>query len=206
MRVTIKVCGITNYEDARVCISLGVDALGFVFSEKSPRFIDPQDAYNIICRLPPFVTKVGVFSNAPIKKLDSFVKISGVNTVQLNGNESPNFVKMLRIPVIKSFNIDRSFNLSILDNYKVSAFLLNTWGAFEGKYDNRKFSWNIANSAVRKKKTIILAGQLGLGNIREALDEVQPYAVDVNSSVEIKPGVKNPHKLGTVVKIVREWH
>ena len=206
MRVAIKICGITNYEDVKVGISLGVDAFGFIFEEKNPRFIDPEAAYNIIHKLPPFVTKVGVFTNDPIEKIDKFVKISGVDTVQLNGNEPPNFVEMIRIPVIKSFNIDRSFNLAILDQYQVSAFLLNTFGVFEGKYDNRRFSWNIAKMAVQNKKTIILAGQLGLTNIREALDDIQPYAVDVNSSVEIKPGVKNPHKMGSVVRIVREWH
>jgi phosphoribosylanthranilate isomerase len=206
MRVAIKVCGITNYEDARVGISLGVDAFGFIFIEKNPRFIDPIDAFNIIQKLPPFITKVGVFANDPVEKIDKYVKISGVNTIQLNGNEPPDFVNVFRIPVIKAFNIDKFFNLSILDEYRVSAFLLNTWGSFEGKYDNRRFSWNIAKKAVQNKKTIILAGQLGLANIREALDDIQPYAVDVNSSVEIKPGVKNPHKMGTVIKIVREWH
>lgn len=205
MYVKIKMCGITRHQDIKVGISLGVDAFGFVFIKDNPRYINPQEVFEITKTLPPLITKVGVFANASLEEIDEAVKISGVDTVQLNGNEPPEYAELIRIPVIKKFALDFTFDLTCLNNYSVSAFLLDTWSAHASRYEGLKFSWNIAKNAVGMKKHIILAGRLGLTNIREALDEVQPYGVDVNSGVEVSPGVKNPQKIAAVVKAVREW-
>lgn len=205
MHVKIKICGITRYKDAKVAVNLGVDALGFVFSKMSPRYIEPQRAYEIIRKLPPFIAKVGVWVDESPGKIMDDVHTSGVDIVQLNGKESPEIVARINTPIIKAFDIDAGFDLSLLEAYNISAFLLNTWNTKTRKDLSMTFNWEVAKKAVRSKKDIILAGGLGPINIREALDEVQPYAVDVNSGVEIKPGVKNPPKMGEVVKIVKEW-
>lgn len=205
MAVKIKICGITRYEDARVALNLGVDALGFIFYPKSPRFIQPSDAYRIISKLPPFVSKVGVFVNESIDTVNTVVKRFGINTVQLHGEESPEYIQKIQAPVVKSFSVDPNFDLNNLNAYEVSAFLLDTWDQDKRGGTGRTFDWKVAVRATTLPKPIILAGGLGPSNIEEALRNVQPYAIDVNSGVEIMPGVKNPHKMKEVVNKVRNF-
>ncbi len=201
MQVKIKICGITRFEDARAAINMGADALGFVFDERSPRYIVPKMARRIIQKLPPFITKVGVFCNPTLTDIIEAVQTAGVNTIQLNGDESLDIISKINIPVIKAFTIGPDFDEAILEKYSVSAVLLDTWNKA-----NQEFSWGIAKKTVRKKKNVILAGKLGVMNIREALDAVAPYGVDICESVEVMPGVKNPQKMGTVIKIIKEWN
>lgn len=202
MQVKIKICGITQFEDARAAITMGADAIGFVFDPKNPRYIPPHMAKKIIVKLPPFVTKVGVFVNeSPQKIIDIFLS-SGIDTVQFNGDETAESVGHLTMPVIKKFSVDQQFDLSLLDAFPVSAFLLDTWN---NERTSGTFNWKIARNAVRLKKNIILAGRLGATNIKEALTEVEPYGVDICESVEVMPGKKNPQKMGAVIKIVKEF-
>jgi phosphoribosylanthranilate isomerase len=205
MPVRIKICGITRFEDARVAVSLGVDALGFIFHPPSPRYISPQAARRIIRELPPLVTKVGVFVNESAERIAEVVAQSGVDCVQLHGDETPDECECLQLPVIKAFSIAPGADLSVLDAYSVSAFLLDTWdGGLRGG-TGRTFDWTLAEKAARTHDAVILAGGLGPTNIKEALDMVRPYGVDVNSGVEISPGVKNPQKMRDVVAIVKAW-
>lgn len=200
MQVKIKICGITRFEDARAAINTGTDALGFVFDEKSPRYIVPKMARRIIQKLPPFITKVGVFNNPTLGNIIESVQTAGVDTIQLNGDEPLKTISKIHIPVIKAFTITPNFDKTILEKYSVAAFLLDTWNKAD-----QSFSWDIAKKIVRKKKNVILAGRLGVTNIQEALDEVAPYGVDICESVEVMPGVKNPQKMGAVIKIIKEW-
>jgi phosphoribosylanthranilate isomerase len=205
MGVKIKICGITKYEDARVAVNLGVDAIGFIFYDKSPRFIDPARAGEIVAQLPPFVSKVGVFVDAhPTSIMDAAQK-SGIDTVQLHGNETPDIARRLPFTVIKAFAVGPQWDVGIMDSYDVAGFLLDTWDETQKGGTGKAFDWTIAKRAVATKKPVILAGGLGPVNIKEALDCVQPYGVDVNSGVEIKPGIKNPHKMKEVVTIVKAW-
>ena len=205
MPVKVKICGITQYEDAKTAISIGVDALGFIFYPKSPRYIHPNKAHEIIKRLPPFVAKVGVFVNSDAPAILNAVQQAGVDTVQLHGNEPPELVQKLPMTVIKAFPVGKNFDPAILNEYQANGILLDTWNETLAGGTGRTFDWTIAKSIAQYHHNIILAGGLGPTNIAEALETVQPYAVEFNSGVEIKPGVKNPRKMRDAVAVVKGW-
>jgi phosphoribosylanthranilate isomerase len=199
----IKVCGITRYEDARVAASLGVDALGFIFYSKSPRCISPTDAAEIIRRLPPFVSRVGVFVDERPQRIAEIAELTGIDTIQLHGGESPEFCAEMPLPVIKVFSVCDGFDAACINAYKTAGHLLDTWDPERRGGSGRTFDWAEAVKACRICDTVILAGGLGPTNIKEAICAVGPYAVDVNSGVESGPGIKNPYKIREVVSIVK---
>jgi phosphoribosylanthranilate isomerase len=205
MNVRIKICGITRIEDAKTAAHLGVDALGFIFVKKSPRYIEPQTAAEIIRVLPPFVSRVGVFIDETIETIVEICKIAKIDTVQLHGSESPEFCAKIPFPVIKAISVKDDTDITIIDTYVSSGILLDTWSTGMSGGTGKTFDWNIAKKACSRNERIILAGGLGPSNIEEALQSVQPYGVDINSGVEIKPGIKNPHKIRDVVRLVRNW-
>ena len=204
MHVRIKICGITRYEDARIAANLGVDALGFIFHPASPRYVHPSAVREIVRQLPPFVSRVGIFVNASESAMSETAQVAGLDTIQLHGDESPACAERLPLPVIKAFSIRSDSDLSILDTYRVAGYLLDTWDESVRGGSGKTFDWGIAEKAARSYTTI-LAGGLGPTNIREALDAVNPYGVDVNSGVEISPGVKNPAKMKDVISLVKGW-
>ncbi|MBD3241300.1 MAG: phosphoribosylanthranilate isomerase [Chitinivibrionales bacterium] len=205
MPVRIKICGITRYEDAKTAVGLGVDALGFIFYPKSPRFVQPQDARTIIERLPPFVSRVGVFVDEDAEKVKEIVAYTGIDTLQLHGNETPRYCTQFRQAVIKAFRVGPGIEEPDFDRYPVNGFLLDTWDAASQGGTGKTFDWGIARRACLTHANIILAGGLGPSNLVEALDAVRPYGIDLNSGVEVKPGVKNPHKLHQAVSAARGW-
>jgi len=201
----IKICGITRYEDARTAANLGADALGFIFYSQSPRYISPANAAAITKKLPPFVSKVGVFVDEDPNRVLEAARIAGIDTVQLHGNESPEYCASIPLPVVKVFSIRDNFDVSVIAAYKSSAagILLDTWDSERRGGSGSTFDWSIANRACDISDTLILSGGLGPSNIREAVETVRPYAVDVNSGVEISPGVKSPYKMRDVITIVK---
>jgi|WetSurMetagenome_2_1015567.scaffolds.fasta_scaffold00056_33 phosphoribosylanthranilate isomerase len=202
--IRIKICGITQYEDAKTAVGLGVDALGFIFYTKSPRYIHPAAARDIICKLPPFVSRVGVFVNESAENIRSIMARTGIDTVQLHADETPEFAAALSCPVVKAFGVKPGFDLSVLARFRVNGYLLDTWSESRGG-SGAVFDWSIARRAVQLRSNIILAGGLNPGNVREALDNVKPYAVEFNSGVEIRPGFKNHYKMREAVEAVRAW-
>ncbi|MFP4162771.1 MAG: phosphoribosylanthranilate isomerase [Chitinispirillaceae bacterium] len=205
MSIRIKICGITRYEDARIAANLGVDALGFIFHPKSPRCISPEAVSEITGKLPPFVSKVGVFVNEEPKRVMEVVRTAGLDTVQLHGDETPEYCGEITVPIIKAFSIDSGSDLSRLCSYNVSGFLLDTWSSDRRGGTGMTFDWAVAVNACTRYRNVILAGGLGPSNILEAIETVRPFAVDVNSGVEISPGVKNPHKMRELLSIVKNW-
>jgi phosphoribosylanthranilate isomerase len=205
MPIKIKICGITNYDDAKNAVSLGVDALGFIFYPKSPRYIHPIAARDIIKRLPPFVAKVGVFVDDTEETIHAVFGQSGIDTVQLHGSEAPEFANRLSCAVVKAFAVKPGFDVDALSQYQVAGYLLDTWSDAHGG-SGKTFDWSIAKDAAQRYPNVILAGGLNPSNIREALENVQPYAVEFNSGVEIKPGVKNHYKMRDAVAIVKNWN
>ncbi|MBN2036637.1 MAG: phosphoribosylanthranilate isomerase [Chitinispirillaceae bacterium] len=205
MPIRIKICGITRFEDAKIASSVGVDALGFIFYRKSPRHVSPEEAALIIRQLPPFVSRVGVFVDEELDKVIAIARATGVDTVQLHGTESPRYCSKVPLPVIKAFSIGPDTDLSLLEQYHVSGFLLDTWASGQHGGTGKPFDWSIAKSACVKYSRIIIAGGLNPSNIEEALETVHPYGVDINSGVEVKPGIKNPRKMLDAVRIVRAW-
>ncbi len=186
----VKICGITNSEDAQAAVESGADALGFVFA-KSPRQVTREQARDIIAELPPFVSPVGVFVDEKADTIKGICDFCGIHTVQLHGNESPLYLNDLKgYKIIKAFRIKDAVDLKHLANYKPHAFLLDSYvkGVMGGT--GMTFNWEIAGKAHRYG-AIILSGGLTPENVREAIRTVKPYAVDVSSGVEASPGRKD---------------
>jgi phosphoribosylanthranilate isomerase len=198
----IKICGITNVDDALLTAELGADALGFIFVKTSPRYIRPSTARKIIEELPPFIVPVGVVADAEHDDILELIDETGIRCLQLHGNESPEQLEYFRIPVYKSFRVNKDFSLKTLQQYKGSVYLLDTYveGILGGT--GKTFDWEIAIKA-KIYGHIILSGGLKPENITEAVKKVRPYAIDVNSGVESAPGKKDKNKLEHLFKIIR---
>jgi phosphoribosylanthranilate isomerase len=192
--VKVKICGITNTEDALAAVEYGADALGFVFHAKSPRVVTPDTAKKILSALPPFVTTIGVFVDERKREIEKVINHANLNIIQFHGKETPEACQMCR-KVIKAIRVKELTDLEPLKTYKVSAFLLDTYSPHVMGGTGRIFNWDIAVEA-KKFGPIILAGGLTPENIEDAVKLVQPYAVDVASGVEgRKKGIKDHKKL-----------
>ena len=186
----VKICGITNGEDARSAVEYGADALGFVFA-KSPRQVTKEQAGDIIAELPPFVSPVGVFVDERVDTIKEICSFCFINTIQLHGNEQPSYLNELEgYKVVKAFRIREEEDLKLLSNYKPHAFLLDSYVKEVMGGTGTAFNWEIARQA-HKYGTIILSGGLTPENVKEAIQMVKPYAVDVSSGVESSPGRKD---------------
>jgi phosphoribosylanthranilate isomerase len=188
--VRVKICGITNLEDALMAVEAGADALGFVFFRGSPRFISPEQAAAIIRRLPPFVQMVGLFVNEDLATVNKVVGQSGLDLVQLHGEESPDYCTGVKRRIIKAFRVKDASTLDDMTNYHVAACLLDAWSPAAHGGTGTTFNWDIAARAAASHR-IILAGGLTPDNVAEAIATVNPYAVDVSSGVESAPGKKD---------------
>jgi phosphoribosylanthranilate isomerase len=198
----IKICGITNMDDALLASEYGADALGFIFVKTSPRYIYPAAARRIIQALPSFITPVGVVADQEKDEIHKLIKETGIRCVQFHGSESPEQLIDYPVPVCKSFRVHKEFNLQTLTKYKVSEYLLDTYIEGIPGGTGKTFDWEIAIAA-KAYGRIILAGGLKPANIAEAIIKVQPYAVDVNSGVESVPGKKDKDKLDKLFKTIR---
>lgn len=204
--IKIKICGITNIEDALLAVELGADALGFIFSE-SKRKITLPEAEKIISCLPPFITCVGVFVNEfPEKVVEIFLNCK-INTFQLCGDESPLYCQNFpNTTVIKSFRIKDEKSLEkIVDYETVDAILLDTFTEDGFGGSGKTFDWNLAVVAKKFQKPIILSGGLTPENVGEAISKVKPYAVDVCSGVESYPGKKDEKKMRQFIEEVKKF-
>ena len=186
----VKICGITNVEDAQTAVEYGADALGFVFA-KSPRQVTKEQARDIIKCLSPFISPVGVFVDEQVDKIKGICDFCYINTVQLHGNEQPFYLNELGgYKIIKAFRLKEEDDLKPLANYKPHAFLLDSYVKRVMGGTGVTFNWEIARQA-HKYGTIILSGGLTPENVKEAIQIVKPYAVDVSSGVESSPGKKD---------------
>ena len=192
--VRIKICGITNLDDANLAVKLGADALGFIFAP-SPRRIDPKTARDIIRHIPPFVRTVGVFVDEAPEKIDEIIAFCGIDLVQLHGDEPPEICGRFMPRTIKALRIADESVIESVKVYKgkVKALLLDTYSEKMAGGTGKGFDWEIAIKIRDSDIPIILAGGLGPSNIEEAISRVRPYAVDVNSGVEERPGKKSRH-------------
>ncbi len=193
--VSVKICGITNVEDAQMAVEAGADALGFVFYAPSPRCVTPERARQIICTLPPFITTVGLFVDAAAAAINDIAKQCGLDRIQLHGRETPEFCKAVLRGVIKAFRIKNAESLSNLPSYRVSAYLLDAYveGALPGGTGSA-FAWELAAQA-KPYGPVILAGGLTPETVADAIVQVRPYGVDVSTGVERAPGLKDHRKV-----------
>jgi len=198
--VKVKICGITNLEDALAAADAGADAIGFVFYPESPRFIDPGKARAIIARLPVFITTVGIFVDESEELIRRVIREGGIQVLQFHGSESPILCTRFREKVIKAIRIKDEESIKEMQMYDVNTFLLDTKvdGTMGGT--GKTFNWKYAEMA-KEYGRIILSGGLNASNVGDAVRLIQPYGVDVSSGVEIRPGEKDHHK---IIEFVRE--
>ncbi len=200
--VKIKICGITNLEDALLAVDAGADALGFVFFTKSPRHIFPEQATDIIKRLPPFVQTVGLFVNEDLDIVNTTADLCGLDLVQLHGEETPEFCQSVKRRVIKAFRVKDITSLEEIRSYHVAACLLDAWSPSAYGGTGKTFNWEIAAATVASGH-VILAGGLTPENVAEAVQIVKPYAVDVSSGVESEPGKKDARLMQRFIRSLR---
>jgi phosphoribosylanthranilate isomerase len=191
-RIRVKFCGITEREDALGAVNLGADALGFIFAP-SPRRILPEKARRIINALPPLVKTVGVFVNEKVAEIREHINYCGLDLVQLHGDESPEICRELLPYTIKAFRIKDDSSLQTIGDYhdSVRALLLDTYCEDKAGGTGKIFDWQLAVKIKETGIPVILSGGLGPSNIEAAIRVVRPYAVDVNSGVEERPGKKS---------------
>jgi phosphoribosylanthranilate isomerase len=203
MPIRVKICGITNGQDAQAAVAAGADALGFVFSEKSPRYLTPEQAGEIIRTLPPFVARVGVFVN-PAPALVQAAMAQGVDTLQFHGEEPADFCRSFAgARVIKAFRLQDEISLLACMDYKGLPWLLDSHVAGVAGGTGEIFNWDLAVKAKQSNPVILLAGGLTLKNVADAIHKVHPFAVDVSSGVEISPGKKDAAKIRAFMAAVR---
>ena len=192
--VRVKICGITNRGDAGAAVEAGADALGFIFAP-STRKVSPQAAREIIRSLPPFVIKVGVFVNERISIIREIVEWCGINVIQFHGSESPEVVRRFYPASIKAFKMKAPESVEAISAYRMGAALLDTYyPSLEGG-TGKAFNWSWALAAKKAGVPVILSGGLNPDNVRDAIQMVHPYAVDVASGVESSPGKKDRNKV-----------
>jgi phosphoribosylanthranilate isomerase len=217
----VKICGITNLDDARLCVDAGADALGFIFVENTPRFVTPELVAPIVRRLPPFVTPVGVFWDHPTGHIKAVAEACGLRALQFHGDEKPEDLEGFNVPVIKTIKLPPVSTLEGLPEYRVSefvvasryrrvvaAFLLDSaarWSAGEARepLEWRRISMMGAMAPPDARVPVILSGGLTPDNVATAVGIVKPYAVDVNSGVEAKPGRKDREKVRRFIAAAR---
>lgn len=198
----IKICGITNAEDAREAASLGADALGFIFAP-SPRKIDLDTMRSIVQSLPRPILKVGVFVNEELEKVNRAAARCGLDYVQLHGRESPEYCAGVRVPVIKALSVTETGIGSEIEEYRAALILLDSGSGAQAGGTGKTFDWNLALEA-RKRKNFILSAGLNPKNVRKAICLLRPLGVDVCSGVEAAPGKKDRKKMAEFIAEVKK--
>lgn len=200
----VKICGITNLKDALAAVNAGCDALGFVFYKKSPRYISPGQARDIIGQMPRRVIKIGVFVNSPedaVKKIAGFCKL---DMLQFHGQESPEFCgRFRRYKIIKAFRVkDKPLGQGVL-KYNPFAFLFDTFASSQAGGTGKKFNWDLIRHIDGLNRPVFLSGGLTADNVEEAISITHPEWVDVSSGIEILPGKKDRNKMRKFIKIAK---
>jgi phosphoribosylanthranilate isomerase len=201
----VKICGITNLEDALCAVDAGAGALGFNFYKPSPRFIDPSNAREIIEKLPKKILTVGVFVNEELNTLKSTATEAGVTALQLHGDESPQYCAELKDwYVIKAFAVRDGFDTTVALDYPVKAVMIDARHKTLRGGTGLLADWSVAKRIRELGKPLFLAGGLSPDNVREAISVVKPYAVDACSALEESPGKKNHKNVEAFMKATQE--
>lgn len=200
----VKICGITNLDDAKAAVDSGADALGFVLAEegkKRGRYIAPDDAFDIIAQLPPFVSTVAVVVNARLDQLAQW--LSYVDLIQFHGDEAPEDIPLNHV-AIKAFRVSPDLSLEQMQRYETRAWLLDAFVPGERGGTGTMADWDFARKAVDAGRPVVLAGGLTPENVADAVRAVRPFAVDVSGGVEAAPGKKDHERIRKFIHHVRE--
>lgn len=207
MSTRVKICGLTHPEDAWRAADAGADALGFVFVPGTPRFVPWDEGARWIRTLPPLVSRVALFVDAPQDVVSRVLDRTGIEVVQFHGDESPEYCQSFRntVRVLKAFRVRGPETLKELSRYReaADAFLLDAWSAGAHGGTGARFDWDLAVAAREHVAPLVLAGGLKPDNVSEAVRRVRPYAVDVSSGVESSPGRKDPEKVIAFIRAAK---
>lgn len=203
-RTRVKICGITRLEDALSAVAQGADALGFVFYAKSPRAVTPEQAAAILAQLPPFVSSVGLFVNAPPQEIDATLERAPLDLLQFHGEESARDCAAFSRPYIKAIRMAPEVNLAEQARRysQARALLLDTYVAGVQGGTGQRFDWS--RIPENFAKPLVIAGGLDAENVAEVIQQARPYAVDVSGGVEAAKGIKDPAKISAFMRAVRE--
>lgn len=208
-RTRIKMCGLTREKDVVAGINADLDALGFIFYEKSPRNVEPDFVRSMVAKMPPFVECVGVFVDYEREEVQEIVEYCGLSYAQLHGHENPKYcerVERLVSPcrVIKAFRVSEKSQSDEFAPYApvIHGYLLDTYIKGSAGGTGKTFDWNVIQR-LNLQRPVILAGGLTPENVEDALSQVQPFGVDVNSGVEVEPGIKDHARINAFVRKVR---
>jgi len=200
---SVKVCGITRLQDALVAEKYGASAIGFIFHNNSPRLVSVNEVREWVSAIPKKLIKVGVFVDSDVDNINIITDSLGLDMVQLHGSESPEYCKEISVPVVKVFRVGEGFNPKILEDYIVEAFLFDTYKKGNPGGTGESFNWKII-SRLETDVPIILSGGLTAKNVGDGINTVHPSAVDVNSGVESRPGIKDALKIQAFMKRVKQ--
>jgi len=201
--VRVKICGITNLPDGLAAAEAGADALGFVFAE-SPRRVSVEVAREIIGRLPPYVTAVGVFVDESLQEVRRTAAEAALGAVQLHGSEGPEVVRALApLGCIKAFRVRSRGDLEAMARYRAQGYLVDAFVPGQAGGTGRTIDWSMF-AGFEPPGPLILSGGLMPENVAEAVRIVRPYAVDVSSGVEAEPGRKDPERVRSFIQRARE--
>ncbi len=202
--VKVKICGITNPEDAKASVGDGCDALGFVFYKKSPRYISPEKARAIIKELPPRIIKIGVFVDSREKTIKRIAKLCNLDMLQFHGNETLNFCKKFKdYKIIKAFRVKDKINPQQILKYKTFAYLFDTFVKTKPGGTGKNFNWKLVRHIDGFTRPTFLSGGLNAANVKKAIGVARSDWVDVSSSVEIRPGKKDHKKIRDFIKAIK---
>lgn len=203
MRTRVKICGITRVEDGLAAAAAGADAIGFVFDARSPRCVTPEQARAVAAALPPFVTVVGLFVNAPTDRVQDVLRRVPIDLLQFHGNETPEQCRQFQRPYIKAISMHPDVNVSTAVRAYADSLglLLDAYHPAMAGGSGATFDW--ARIPADLGKPVVLAGGLTAQNVRAAIEAVHPYAVDVSSGVEREKGIKDAAKIAAFIDAVR---
>ncbi len=195
--IKVKICGITNREDALAAVESGCDGLGFIFHKKSPRYISPENAKKIILELPPKVIKIGVFVNSREKFIKNIARLCSLDMLQFHGNQTPEFCTRFKgYKVIKSFRVKDKICLSEVLRFRTFAYLFDSFSSLHFGGTGKTLNWSfLAQDLAGIKTPVFLAGGLNEKNVKSAIKTVKPDWVDASSRLEIALGRKDRKKL-----------
>lgn len=202
MRTCVKICGITRQQDAEFAAKLGVDAIGLVFYAPSPRAVTSAQAKQILAKLPPFVSRVGLFVNADTSEIEHTLAAVPLDVLQFHGDEPPDYCQQFGKPYMKVIRMRPETDLTALaQTYQsANALLLDTYQAGTPGGTGKTFDWSMITSI---DFPIVLAGGLSVDNVAQAIRQVRPYAVDVSGGVEQSKGIKNSDKMRAFMQEVK---
>lgn len=201
----VKICGNTNGEDAKLAAELGADYLGMIFTE-SKRKVSIEQAREIMGAVPGFENFTGVFCNQPKEEVEQIIDTLGLKYVQFHGDETALYCQGFTrkgVHVIKTFKMKDAMSLKRIDEYDVAFFLVDTYSKTEQGGTGQPFDWALIEDQPMVHERLFLAGGLTIENLRQAIDQVNPFAVDVASGVESSPGQKDPKLLAEFIRLAK---